>query len=227
MYDFCKELKNFYHDRIFDEESIDYYINGFLDALDVNLSTGNLKGNGFGKIVNILDGKEYESDEVEKNDKDNNLKIHFQKNKSKNKLWLNLHGMDNHNTFSLDIVDIKKNNVRDDLHVAVELMKLIDGVYYSMVLVSRFPKINIVVSRVSLLGNTDGKASWLSFNRYDFEFILKMTMKFKDNPVALVNLFEKLQTEYGVQVSSSNIENKFMDDIILDKSGKILEKVIK
>jgi hypothetical protein len=135
--------------------------------------------------------------------------------------------MDNDNTFSLDIVDIKKNNVRDDLHVAVELMKLIDGVYYSMVLVSRFPKINMVVSRVSLLEDTDGKASWLSFNRYDFEFILKMTMKFKDNPVALVNLFEKLKTEYGVQVSSSNIENKFMDDIILDKSGKILEKVIK
>ena len=225
MYDFCDELNSIYHDKVLDDENIKYYINGFLDAMNIDLTEGNLKWNGFSKITNIHDEKVYISDEVVKHDDD--LKLAFQNNKMKNKIWIKLSGSNNKYSFSLDINNIRKNNVKDNLPVTVTLSIMVDGVYYSMVLVSSILKTHIVVGTLPCLQDTDVKNAWLYLNRNDYEFVLKMVMKFMENPVAFVDLFDKLKNDYGMKVSGSNIENMLNDDTILDKSGKILKKVIK
>ena len=227
MYDFCKELNGVYHDKVLDDESIKFYINGFIEAMNIDLVEGNVKWKGFDKITNIYDEKVYDSDEVEKNDEDNNLKVIFQKNKTKNKLWLKLKGMGENLDFSLDINNINKSNVKNNLPVTVTLSRMIDGVYYSMVLASSVFKTHIVVGTLPCLQDVDVKNAWLYLNRNDYEFVLKMVMKFIENPVAFVDLFDKLKNDYGMKVSGSNIENRLNDDTILDKSGKILKKVIK
>ena len=108
-YDFCEELKKVYKNNLFDDDTIVYYLNGFIDCLGLQMKEGDIKQIGFSKIKD-RDNNEYVSDSVIKQGDDYEIK--FMKNNGKND-FLRIEGKYQDLKFEMDTYYCKR-KLRDD-----------------------------------------------------------------------------------------------------------------
>ena len=222
-YDFCEELKVVYADNIFDREVIRYYINGFADALCMDLSCGTFKSHGVGKKKNLRDKHLYFTDEILKKKNDDCL-IKFSKNNYKNKKWFQLAGNYNNIEFSYDIYNITNRKVADDMaNLPIEfLIRYKDNnKLYLMTMVTGLSHLLITMEDIEM-----GNSAFLVLKRTDLEIILRIIMRFLENPAFIISKYSDVINAYHSSRVSLYMDPGFTDnDIIIDKSGKILKKV--
>lgn len=219
-----EKLTKFYTTNILNEEIIKYYIDGFMDIFDIDFDNVNIKWLGISSIKNPIDNKNYKSNKVEISDKQNTYLLKFLRNKYNNRNWFRLEGLIQNVSFCYDVNNFtyhKINSNMPNLPIDLVINYQNNNDTYLLTAVK-----NIGYSTISL--KSSSQSCMFSITRTDLEIILRIVMKFLEDPEHTIKAYKSILKEYNSYLLSSHMDPGMTDDtIILDKNGKILKKVIK
>lgn len=236
-YDFCEELKGCYKDSVFDSETLRYYLNGLIDAVNIPLEKGNITFLGFYEHKTVLSRYSYISDKFYKKI-DDKSGITISKNKSKRKEWLNIIYQDNNDLkLSLDIYYKRNKTQNSDLQVLpfkLDISLLCGNNIYGMIARCQefgtdfatdfyFAKYNNYILNSNYYKCEIANDS-LTVYRSDFENVLKVLMQFLNNPEIVMEHYSI--NKKGLILRSSNIDT-IDDSIKLDNKGRAYQKILK
>ena len=226
-YDFCEELKECYKDNVFDNDTIIYYLNGFMDALNIPMEKGQIVFNGFHEIREPITRKEYISDRFSKII-NNNSHVDISKNKSKKGEWIQIYCQANNDLKAKLNVYYKRGKLKnDDINVlpfSVTINVKYDNYLYKLHAECKdfFTAFNI--TKLSNDLNIDGFVDFC-VERSDFENVLKVIMHFVNNPDLVMKGYKHIFNKHGMLFQSAYID--IFDEVMLDKHGKRYEKTLK
>ena len=206
--DFCEELKKVYKHSLFDNSTIIYQINGFMEALGINELEGEFKELGFEEIS--YDNNKYVMDTVIKKNDDYEIKVMRCKGKRKDLLRIN--GNVDNIFFSFDNIY----SMKDLKHDFVKFKVIINiGNNYSMKIFNENGCTFCTFKR------NYNDVSFFILYRNDFEIVLSMIMQFIKNPDYVISMYKKIQDDVFVK----SIRVYLDDDIIVDNKGKMMVKM--
>ena len=223
-YDFCKELAGVYKNNLFDNDNIRYYLNGFIDSLGIRLEDGNIKQLGFRTIKDSYNS-EYIKDITMK--KDDDCQIIIEKINGKKNL-INLYGSYQDLKFRFEVWyrdrKIKKRDV--DLPYRMSIICNEEKYFYTL----RGSEANgFTYLTLTKEGDNNFDYHNINFvvNKGNIDYIFNIIRLFIINPKDVLEKYCKIVRRDAIH-SVAEIDGFCLnDEIILDKKGKIYEKVLK
>lgn len=220
--DFCDELNTFYKTDTFNGKTINYYINSFLDVLCLDIEKGNITWNGIGKNTSSFDNKEYITNTIEKKGKD--YVIVFSLNTCNNKEWYCLDGNTEKIVWFFSIYNVTSMKAKEEngvLPVDVTLKYNYNDKEY-------FAFISQHKGLTSICFSDRSKSVLASILRVDFEIVLRIIMRFLEDPELIIATYKEISDKDKSYIISHYIDPGMVNnDTILDKNGKKYEKVLK
>ena len=187
-YDFSKELEGVYKHNLFSDDTIRYYLNGFIEALGIQLDNGNIEQLGFEKKID-RDGNDYVSDTILK--KDDQALIYFIKNKGKND-WLEIKGSTDNLSYYFDLFyNSNKLNRKNILPFEMCLEINDEDNDYSLIICSSNVTCFNFVRRSKKNFTIDNYSFYVKKN--NFELALSIMMKFIENPDYAIDKYKSIK----------------------------------
>lgn len=222
-FDFLNELKEKMGLDELDNPTLYYYLQGFLDACDINVLEGDY-------VNNYIEGEEYRSYLLKKHSEDDlNYSIEIFRGSANKKDVFMLKGKYNDLDFTFyNFYHAKKLNEEiKQIRFSVNLEKKVNKNNYSMIAESIKGKTKFILLREP--DNNDDFSDQICFysNRDDFENTFGIIESFVQNPEFVFFAYKRIINSKSIVLNGKEIDFvKNNEDLLVTNQGKVLKKVL-